>query len=385
MIHIDSLKDRRMELTKEGIGVLYYPEGEKGGGVPTIVSHETVQIKTLDQLLDAANVDKDEWEVERWRPNTWGQMSAANGLLQLWQVRAELRRKVLSKTRLAEFIEAGIAAYKRGIKFPIPKTKNTSNGKMCILGVPDLHVGKLAWSPETGHGNWDCNIARKVWEEAINDLLSRAPDCDELWFPIGNDFFNVDSYLNQTTAGTPQDEDGRWQKTYKLGGEMASWAIAQCRKKYPKVKVIIVGGNHDRQRTFYLGDKLEALSHYMDGVEVDNGEGDRKYFKWGATGIGIAHGDKMREKDISNLFQNEAREIWGATKRCEFILGHVHNPILKTMGGVLCRWLSALCPPDYWHAKVGYVMAEKSATMLVYNQDNMEQQIMHYPDPKHYE
>lgn len=384
MITISSLKARRLELTKEGVGVLFYPSGEKGEGTPTIVAHETEQIKTLEQLLDVANVDKSEWEVERWRPNTWAQMSGANGLIQLWQVRAELRKKDLSPKRIDELLNILFKTTRKAIKMPIVKVKPEAVGKMFMLGVPDLHLGKLAWADETGHGNWDCKIAKQVWEDAINDLLAKAPDCEECWFPIGNDFFNVDNKFNMTTNGTPQDEDGRWQKTFDMGIEMTEWAISRCRKKFLKVKVIMVYGNHDTQRSYMLGKVLERFAKYTTGVEIDCRPLDRKYFQWGETGLGLAHGDRMKEKDISNLFQNEAREIWGNTKRCEIILGHVHNPIVKTMGGVLCRWLSALCSPDYWHAKSGYVMAEKSATGLVYNQKNMELQIMHYPNPELY-
>ena len=381
---IKRLRDRRLQLTREGVGVLFYEKGERGEGTPTIVAHETEQIKTLEELLDAAKVDKEEWEVDRWRPNTWSQMSAANGLLQLWQVRAELRKKPLSPKQIDHLIEIGFASIKRGIKMPVIKLKPEAKGKMAMIGIPDLHLGKLAWSPETGHGNWDCNIAKKVWEEAFDDLLARAPACEECWLPLGSDFFNVDNNLGQTTNGTPQDEDGRWQKTFDLGEEICLWAMARCRKKFPKVKVIMVYGNHDSQRSYMLGKTLRAHATHMDGVEVDCDRRDRKYFEWGTTGIGIAHGDRMKEKDLSNLCQNEAREIWGRTTRFELILGHIHNPIVKTMGGVLTRWLSALCPPDYWHSKSGYVMAEKSATLFVYDKKGMQTQLMHYPDPALY-
>jgi predicted phosphodiesterase len=303
-------------------------------------------------------------------------------LIHLWQAKARLKRLDFSQKQIAELFKSALAKVKVALKTPIPKYKHTPTGKMFMLGVPDLHLGKYAWSEETGHGNWDCKLAKAAWEEAIDDLLSRAPECDECWFPIGNDFFNVDDYLQNTTAGTHQDEDGRWQKTFRYGVEMTKWAIARCRKKFPHVKVIMVYGNHDRQRSWYLGELLLELSEFMDGVEVDNRPLDRKYFKWGQTGIGIAHGDRLKEKDLSNLCQNEAREIWGETKRFELILGHIHNPVVKTLGGVLTRWLSALCPPDMWHSKSGYTMAEKTATGFVYDMVGMVMQLTHYPQEK---
>ena len=377
---LDTIKSK-LKVTEKPIGIAVDYDKD---GIPTIHAHKSEQIKTLEALLSAAEIDREMWEVEKFTPNVWNVFSNANGLIHLWQAKAVLKKRDFSQKQIAQWFHEALSKCKIALKTPILKADKTPTGKMFLLGVPDLHLGKYAWSEETGHGNWDCKIAQNAWEEAIDDLLSRAPDCDECWFPLGNDFFNVDDYLQNTTNGTHQDEDGRWQKTFRYGVEMTKWAIARCRRKFPKVKVIMVYGNHDRQRSWYLGELLLELSNFMDGVEVDNRPLDRKYFKWGQTGIGVAHGDRLKEKDLANLCQNEAREIWGTTKRFELILGHIHNPVVKTLGGVLTRWLSALCPPDMWHSKSGYTMAEKTATGLVYDQVGMINQLTHYPDTTKY-
>lgn len=379
-----NLREKRLQTTSEGLGVQFYRDGIEGDGVPTIVAHKSEQIKTLDELLAASNVDKNEWEVERWKPNVWNTFSNANGLIHLFQVTAQLRRKDISPQRVDELLDILFSTTRKAIKMPIVKVKPEAVGKMFMLGVPDLHLGKLAWTDETGHGNWDCKIAKQVWEEAIEDLLSKAPDAEECWFPIGNDFYNVDSKFNMTTNGTPQDEDGRWQKTFDMGIELCEWAIARCRKKFPKVKVIMVYGNHDNQRSYMLGKVLERFARYTDGVEIDCRPLDRKYFQWGETAIGLSHGDRLKKKEITSLFAHEAPEIWGRTKRREMIFGHVHHNVTEDEGGIIRRWLSALCAPDYWHVKGGYVTAEKTATGLTYDQKAMISQIMHYPRPELY-
>lgn len=381
MISLTDLRKKSLEerstIQKEPIGIRV---AEDKDGELVLISHRSEQIKTRAQFMEAHGVDPTEYELKDYTAGVWNQMSTLNGLVDLWRVSGKLIQKPLSPTRVKCLLDTAIESHKRAIKFKFPKAKNVSNGQLCVLGVPDLHIGKLAWSPETGHGNYDCHIAKLVWEDAITDLLSRAPDCEECWLPIGNDFFNVDNHARTTTNGTPQDEDGRWQKTYKLGCDMAIWAITQCRKRFPKVKVIIVGGNHDMERTYYLGDMLERLSQFMDGVEVDNRELDRKYFNWGEVGIGLAHGDRMKEKEIAQLFAYEAPQIWGITKRREMLYGHVHHSVVKDMGGVIARWLPALCPPDHWHSKSGYAMAEKAATLLVYNKRSFRTQEHYSPE-----
>ena len=55
---IDSLRDKR--LVKEPLGVAV---GTDENGNTVIEAHKSTQIKTLDQLLEAAEVDRDKWEV----------------------------------------------------------------------------------------------------------------------------------------------------------------------------------------------------------------------------------------------------------------------------------------------------------------------------------
>ena len=116
--------------------------------------------------------------------------------------------------------------------------------------------------------------------------------------------------------------------------------MARLRKKFPSVKVIVVYGNHDRQRAFYLGEVLVEAARLLPGVSIDNHPKIRKYFQWGATGLGYTHGDRIKSKDLAHLCQYEAREIWGATKRFEMHLGHLHQDIVKTLGGVIIRSVS---------------------------------------------
>jgi hypothetical protein len=373
---IKTLLERRVE--KEPLGVRI-STGEDG--LPVIEAHKSSQIKTLEDLLKESDVDLNEWEVEKHTSNVWNNFSSTHGLVHLWQVKAFLRRKDLSKSCLESIISEGLKGLSQGISQTIKKAEKPKgkNGIMVEFAIPDLHLGKHAWGEETGGGNWDLNIAQEAYKEALNDLLTRSPEGEEAWLIVGNDFYNVDNNTNTTTAGTPQDEDGRWGKTFITGVSLIKWAIGRLISKYPKVKVIVVRGNHDSQRAFYLGTVLEEAFAKEKRVDIDNRLLDRKYYQWGNTGLGYAHGDKVKVKDLAHLCQHEAREIWGRTKRFELHLGHLHQDIVKNLGGVVVRWLPALCPPDAWHASQGYTMAEKGATALVYDQRGLNTLIPHYP------
>lgn len=358
-------------------------------GMPIIEAHATNQIKTVDELLEQANYSPQEWEVISSEASVSHQMSKINGLVPLWRVKAKLSKKELTTDYIAELFKAGTKAFKDALKVPLSKLakkdSKTAKGVMVEFALPDLHLGKLAWDDETGGGHWDLGIAEKVWKDAILDLTARAPKAEQAWIIVGNDFFNVDNQEGETTSGTPQDEDGRWQRTFQKGQELMFWTIGILRRKFPKVKVIMIYGNHDSQRAFYLGECLANRFNGDNSVEIDNAPRYRKYYQWGETGLGYTHGDRIKVKDLANLCQNEAREIWGKTKRFELHLGHLHQDIVKTLGGVLVRWIPALCPPDAWHSKSGYTMSEKAAMLFEYDQKGMRNLHLHYPSQKNFD
>jgi predicted phosphodiesterase len=169
-----------------------------------------------------------------------------------------------------------------------------------------------------------------------------------------------------------------------MGKGLVMWAVGRLRLKYPKVKLIMIYGNHDHKRAFYLGEVLTESFKTIPQVEIDNRPLERKYFQWGKTGFAYTHGKGVKTKDLAALCQNEAREIWGRTTRFEMHLGHLHQDIVKTLGGVICRWIPALCPPDAWHSSNGYVMSEKAAMALIYYHQGMTSLVVHYPDQKHF-
>ena len=66
-------------------------------------------------------------------------------------------------------------------------------------------------------------------------------------------------------------------------------AIDRLRPIAP-VQVVMVTGNHDTQRLYYLGDVLEAWFRNTKDVAVDNSPRQRKYFRYHGNLIGFTHG-----------------------------------------------------------------------------------------------
>lgn len=319
-------------------------------------------IKSLKELLAHMEVDHEEWMVEKHVLNKWEVGAVLDGQIviqPLFQVKAWLVRRrdvkqarVIFENMLKEF--SAKAPARAAIKAP------PANGHLLEVSIFDIHYGKLCWSDETGQ-NYDMRIAARDYEVALETLLQRAKgfDISRILLPIGNDYFHTDNALNTTTKGTPQDVDGRWQKAFVGGRGMMARAIERCRKIAP-VDVVMIPGNHDSERLFYLGEVLAGWFRRTPGVSINNEPKLRKYYRYGQNLIGYTHGDKEKMDSLPLIMATEEPKLWAETKFREMHLGHFHHKkdvryqSSSEHNGVRVRVVPSLCPPDAWHKAMGY-------------------------------
>jgi hypothetical protein len=348
-------------------------------------------IKTLDHLLEKTGVDTEMWEVSDYLVNKWDVTSWKQGFPQTWenfQVKAKLKR--IQSTFEAKQVEDvlkdvlreyeppvySIPTYKRG------NVKFHEENNLLELGLYDLHIGKLAWAGETGE-NFDVKIAMKRFLNILEKLLQRANgfSYNRILFPIGNDFFNSDNLHNTTTAGTPQQEDLRWKKTFKIGIQLLISAIDMLKETGVPIDVVVIPGNHDFERAFYLGEVLEAWFNIDDQVNIDNTPPPRKYYKFGEVLLGLTHGKDEKENALPLLMATEAKEDWGGTTFHEWHLGHFHKKrnvkfavfdkaqVVNEEHSVTVRYLSSLTGTEEWHHRKGYVGTQKAGEAFVWNDE----------------
>lgn len=322
------------------------------------------RIHTLEQLVEFFEIDLTVWEVERFIANKWEmgyttspKESKVSKSEPLYQVKAFLKRKRNIAEAQQEIRDLLESAKIRIIPAKDVKKQTGKKGGMLEINLTDHHFGKMAWQLETLGANYDVKIATAVFHRALQTLLDRSPftNYEEIWFVVGNDLFNADNAAGQTTAGTQVESDFRYKKTYVTVRTLMVRAIEQLRYLADKVKVIVVPGNHDNNTTWHLGDSLELHFSKHPDVEVDNTPSPRKYRVYGNTLIGYTHGDKGKQKDLPLLMTVEAREQYGITKFHEWHTGHVHMTKTEEHHGIRVRVLPALCPPDKWHAEMGFV------------------------------
>lgn len=374
----------------QGVG---YPEtNEFVGDKWNAVRKSTNQITSLEELISFFKVDISIWEIERWKCNTWAMAGfpktvGSSGdwrrdstepiVTPIYQVSATFvkRKELVFIKNEIESIKLAFLAELAGIvpsKAPLYREKSLASGNMLELNVPDLHAGKLAWSKETGYGNYDTNMALDLFEIAVLELLERSAHItfDRILFVLGNDLQHSDTIGGTTTNGTQLDNDSRYHKVFVKIRERLVSIIRE--RLLPIAPVTIIGcpGNHDKTTAWHMVDSLEQRFFDNPDVEVMNAPTERKYFQWGEVMLMFTHGNTGKKPDYPLTMAQEQKEMWGSTTYREAHTGHIHQTMVQEFHGVRVRTLPALCEPDAWHAANNFVGNLRTAEAYAWNNKN---------------
>ena len=319
-------------------------------------------IRTVEQLIDYCKVDMTLWEISKFICNPWGSEKNPNYQCKAWFVRkTEENREDIRKAFIDDLKE--YALFYPIIEYPKYDVHNLL--EICLF---DLHYGQLSWAEETGR-DYDIKIAEELFMKSVEYFanISRLYPIEKILFPIGNDFFNVNSKLNSTVNGTPQDEDTRYQKTYTNARRMLVKAIDYLQRIAP-IDIIIVGGNHDQERSFMLGDSLYCWYHDCENVNVNNDPVKRKYYLYGKTLIGFSHGDNEKFEELPLLMATENKDNWALSDYREWHTGHLHKNEIMERQNVRIRRIPSMVVNSAWASEKGY-NSVREAQAFLWNQD----------------
>jgi hypothetical protein len=304
-------------------------------------------LRTPEELAEHIDLDETKWFIKDFEQTAWG--NAAN---------PQFRMRVRYLPQVQPAVEDVVAHFKREVEGLAPPREHWPDinhqpeGLLLELMVPDLHLGQLSWQEETGQP-YDLKIAVEMYKQAVKCLVARALSFGKvakILIPLGNDYFNVDSENQTTTAGTTQSEDSRWQKSYMVGCELAVWVIDFCLATAP-VDVVMVQGNHDWQRSWYLGEYLQAWYRNHEDVSIDNSPTPHKSYIFGQTLLGFTH---KTDKKLPLFMATSWPDLWAATRYREWHTGHLHHEGSLEEAGVRVRWLPSIVARDDYHTKMLY-------------------------------
>lgn len=236
------------------------------------------------------------------------------------------------------------------------------------LNIADFHLAK-----RTIQGD---SIASKTLDYffAVNDLVNKITsiyNIRKLVFPISNDFFHSDNYQNTTTNGTPQDVTAWFDEEYEKGFDILANTITYLETQAEEVEVILVQGNHDRTKGFFVAHALEVLFKNNENIKFQRHHSVTKHTVLGNTFIGYHHGNSCKLDGLPIIFATspESAKDFGNAKYREVHTGDKHHYMAKEVNGsgVRVQQVPSLSGTDRWHGDNGFVNQIRAALAFVYH------------------
>lgn len=317
-------------------------------------------VQTLDDLYEAMEIDRTEWQINKWTANSW---QAADGSPR-YQVKAQVERnREAINTR--ELWKELIADLRRHAPRPTyPAIPAASSGNLQVIPLFDPHIGKRG---RDGQGSLETeSLIFWALEELIRKGSGYNPDRYVLAI---SEILHTDNGRT-TTGGTPQDVDLTRRQAFRKAVRIARRAIDRLAERRP-LDVVIEPGNHARESEWDMGELLAAVYEDNPRVNVFN-EGPRQYISWGRTLLGFVHGNEEKHADLPLIMATDEPEAWAKSTFREWITGHIHKAKQRAFTpldeerGVRVRIVSALSPSDDWHHLKGYESL-KAAEALIYS------------------
>ena len=234
------------------------------------------------------------------------------------------------------------------------------------ISISDYHLAK-----RTVDGDNDPTTRALRYFNVAQSLINKVEanyNVNTVVLPISNDFFHTDNYQHQTTNGTPQDTIMDYADEYEVGFALLVDTINMLRQHSSTVHVILVQGNHDRTKSFYLAHALDV--YFSDALDVEfmREHSIVKGITLGNTFIGWHHGN-CKLDDLPLLFATHPKysHQFGDAVYREVHTGDKHHYMAKEVKGVRIQQMPSLSGTDRWHLDNNFVHSVRAALALVYD------------------
>jgi len=340
---------RSRDILEEG-STSYEYNLEKGEAkMETMSSSEP---KSPEEIIDILNIDITQWKLSSY----WNKQMGDH-----WRVSAMI-------TKLKDNEIDNVAELLKGFK---PKTykdvkRIETPGKIKTAGVlslQDIHFGK--------EGN---ETIDECFEKTVKDLIKRASDShhlEKMYYVIGGDVINMDTWNGTTTAGTPLDNCMTATEAYTQAFDALQWSINYMKQFCDELQVIYIPGNHDRLSSFHLA---HALSKCFDNPEIlwDTIYLERKVFVYEDNFFAFEHGD-VNTKNSLLVYSMEYPRQWGKTLYRTLYTGHYHHKkkieyiTEHENTGFMLKILPSLSRTDYYHYHNKFIGSRRSGVLSLHS------------------
>ena len=348
-ILLDRKKSRKLnKLVSQDAAGAFDQKYNVQDGKATFTGTSLKEPKTPEEIIKILNIDTTKWKLSQF----WNKQMSDH-----WRISA-----LVTKLKDEEsYFEKLLEVWKpKKIKVPTAKLYDRSKNHVCgVMSLQDIHFGK--------EGN---ETVDKDFEDTVKDLIIRGTSAhyiDNLFFVIGGDLMNMDTFHGTTTSGTPVSNSTSATKAYIQAFDAMIWAINFIKAHCKTLTVIYIPGNHDRLSSFHL---VHALSKAIDSDEIvwDIEYSERKVHTWGENFNAFEHGDS-HSKNTPLIYATEFATEWGNTKHRTVFTGHYHtNKKVEYITsnesvGFMHKTLPSLSKTDYWHYHKKFVGNKRSGKL----------------------
>ena len=370
-ITVDEVDELMKELKKqppedtenEGFEQTKKVNNEKGT-IESTISELDFDPKTVEQLAELHKIDLNKYKISNYwsklRPN--GKFTSS--------VFATLKS---AKDYTPEDFAKFLSTYKpKEIAKIEPKDqKDCAVGVDVELSIYDFHLAKRTINKD------DNSIAlrKERYIATLSSLISKVYaiyTIDKIVFPISNDFFHSDTYQETTTNGTPLTAIASYDEEYEEGFDLLVNAITILRNYCNHVHVVLVQGNHDRTKGFYLAHALEVYFSKAVDVTFDRDHSITKHIVLGNTFIGYHHGNNCKLQELPLWFStasNKATRDFGSAKYREIHTGDKHHYMAREIMGVRIQQMPSLSGHDRWHEDGLFSHTLRAALVHIYDKE----------------
>jgi len=308
--------------------------------------------KTAEEIISLLKIDTKKWKLSQY----WNKQMGDH-----WRVSALVTKlKDPEENLFKNLLETWQPKKNKIPKIDTKKLKSL-NPVCGVMSLQDIHFGK--------EGN---ETIDKDFEDTVKNLMSRAVPVnyiEKLYFVVGGDLINMDTFSGTTTSGTPLDNCMNATEAYVQAFDAMHWAINYLKAFCKELVVVYVPGTHDRLSSYHL---VHALSKSIDCDEIvwDISYEERKVHVWHNNFNAFEHGDKPT-KNTPLVYATEYPKEWGNTTNRTLFTGHFHTErkveymTTAETTGFIHKTLPSLGKTDYYHYSNKYVGNRRSGKLEI--------------------
>ena len=215
------------------------------------VTSRSDRITTLEQLIDEANIDLEEWEIERHVINKWDGQREGGDPVPLWQVKAWLEKKVLTEKEFEP-----VKPISLDFNYSQPKNPEDENLNTGVL-IPDPHIGyrRDSYSREMipFHDRRCLDIDLQIIKDVEPNLIV-----------ILGDFLDMPNWSQKFTR-SPE-----FANILQASVKEGYWWLRNMREIAPDARIIYIQGNHEERLTRFQKNNVKAAYGVKSATATKN-------------------------------------------------------------------------------------------------------------------